>query len=324
MKIKSVYIKDSGPIENCHIDLIDQWSGGVHDTMLITGYNGSGKTTVLNSVYALWMEAQYWAAYRTVKPANVPRFMRENSNTVMVLTGMKHFNNKDVVLFHGEESWVDEILKKHSGAVQIGEKYAIGPDSATRLFFFPEFLNRTKLSGLMPFCSGGMITHILTGFRYHSGTCLFSNYIDSDYLPSTAGKIMNLNSELRLNHKNVKENVLQGLDSVLDLISPAAGIHKPLLRDRRLADVNTLSTLSHATLTVLNKVYILLEKVDPDSVVLMEDPTIELHPSAVSSILGKINHILRIKNCQLIISAHNPITVGKYEVTGGCHDLSAQ
>ena len=50
MHITHLYLNGVGPLTQSHLDLQDEWRGGAHSQVLLTGPNGCGKSTLLRAI----------------------------------------------------------------------------------------------------------------------------------------------------------------------------------------------------------------------------------------------------------------------------------
>ena len=153
MKIKSIHLRDAGPLHDYSCDLCNTWEGGLHDLILISGVNGSGKSTLLRAVAHLWKMTGSWLS----APKNIAKnstesrkWLQQCRGACVILQGVPHVrgyrssNDTCLGIYFGDESFMRELQEKYPDVLWIGEyaysTYAI--ESAERMLTRP---SKTKL-----------------------------------------------------------------------------------------------------------------------------------------------------------------------------------
>lgn len=113
MHITHLYLNGVGPLTHSHLDLRDDWRGGAHSQVLLTGPNGCGKSTVLRAIAMLWEAAGWWLEHRKHLPAKhvTSVWLQRWQGVAVIVNKLEPFTTEPVGLVFGAASWVDELLK---------------------------------------------------------------------------------------------------------------------------------------------------------------------------------------------------------------------
>jgi energy-coupling factor transporter ATP-binding protein EcfA2 len=136
MKIQSIHFHDVGPLHDCHISCVDDWTGKVNTQVLLSGPNGCGKSTVLRAVAMLWEAAGYWLDHRQPLPKNHPAriWLQRWGGVAVVLaeTGLTGDADLPIGLFFGDQPWAVK-----PGGLSDGQQAAPSHESLASASFSP-------------------------------------------------------------------------------------------------------------------------------------------------------------------------------------------
>ncbi|MDQ1354962.1 MAG: hypothetical protein QG657_5271 [Acidobacteriota bacterium] len=93
MRIEKIFINNIGPFDEMEIDFREKWTAEIASKALLSGPNGSGKTTVLNCIAYLWKALGYWLYEKKELPKNDPikKHIGTNGSCAMIIDGMPDF-----------------------------------------------------------------------------------------------------------------------------------------------------------------------------------------------------------------------------------------
>jgi ABC-type transport system involved in cytochrome c biogenesis ATPase subunit len=352
MKIKSLHFNAVGPLQDESFDLTDDWTGGIHTQVLLSGPNGCGKSTVLRAVAMLWEAAGYWLDQRKQLPKNHPvRLWLQRWGGVGVVladTGVTGDAHTPLGLFFGDASGFAELKKTHLDVHWLGESVVRGAVGAPRkTLVVPEEHWLTKFSDARKKMILGFDGTALPNIVFMDaeerrwvtpkrrvGEFLAESpqlrwlprYLATDDWDSQLeASLINL----KLTHEAKFKKVLSDLNAFLFDKSIESDMPEGSNRLRvRLKSGSkgfiTLDDLSAGEHQALIMIYLIARWAEKGCVVLIDEPDLYLHPSLISLLLSRLENMVRELGGQLLITSHIRTVWDRYETAGRRIELGAQ
>ena len=343
MKIRSIHLREVGPITERVVSFGDEWQGGIEDQILLSGPNGCGKSTVLRAVAILWSLAGSWLFQPAGRPERLSPFRKRleqwRSSAVII-------DDFPVVgtlgLFFGEAADFDELKQEQSGVHWLGE---LGGETPGGNRVFREMIHRAdeQTNKLSENYKLGMLSgrSKLPNFIYLDGEdrrWVKSNKGKIDevlpddahlrwltvYAPSTGWKGQ-LETSL-INLKTIKpERYYKTIEDLNRFLKPKRINPEPHPVSLRLKieippfdhrNDHTLDELSSGEKQVMTQIYLVSRWLEPGGVVMIDEPDLHLHPSLLSVFLSTLERLVKEREGQLILTSHNPELWRRYENKG--------
>jgi ABC-type transport system involved in cytochrome c biogenesis ATPase subunit len=343
MKIHSIHLFRAGPIEERNINLTNTWSGGVHDRLLFSGPNGTGKSTVLRAIANLWLMAGQWLATPEIKPKgqSEPRaWLRDHAEAVgLVVKDIPGMNGK-IGLFYGRSEQFKSIEPQAEFWMGELDDSGKGPGKTV-------LIHRDNREWMRPWSSAYSILCLLLEPSIDLGLPTPNViYLDGEdrrwvrpkgtpsqpipddpkqrwlvsYKPTDKwqGQLEASLIALKIVDEARFYEVLEDINRFL----VGKSIRKqPTPTLRLLVDIKTangarnhlLDDLSAGERQVLIQLYLVSRWLQPGGLVLLDEPDLHLHPSLLPMFLGRMEAIVAERGGQLFITSHLPELWRSYE-----------
>lgn len=343
MKIKELHLHNFGPLSQSFV-FQDDWRGDIHQRLLFSGPNGSGKTMVLRSIAMLWEALGHWLDYRKVTPSNgvIHQCIKQNQAAAMVLTECPP-ENKPLVLFFGNPFSLGKVSQTYQNNLWIGEMlghYADQTGSGTKRMLQiseNEWINtwaearkkmiltfdKAEIANLIwldaeqrrwvsPKRNLGKPLPENPGLRW-----LVTYQASEDWKGQFEASLINLKStRLHTYHQVIRDLNDFLYDKEIDAkIKPGVNRLQVLLKNSK-GQTHSIDDLSAGEHQVMIQLYTVSRWLENGGIVLIDEPDLFLHPSLIPGFLSKLEALVKTKNGQLILTSHNPDVWKRYERKG--------
>lgn len=347
MKIRSIHFHQAGPLGQTVpyiCEFKNDWQGGLHESILLSGVNGSGKSTVLRGAAHLWaLAGSFLSAPDRAQSNNAARrWLARWGGVAMIL------DDAPVVgamgLAYGERAFIQDLRGAHPHVNWLGGarrpdpgrnrpqrgREIISPPREPWVDELSEFYKQLILKDgrIMP----NMIHLDGEERRWVSPTKGVGEVVADDtqmswlagYRPSEDWKGQLEASLIALKTLNEEQyfTVLGDLNQFLKpkLIDPQPAAHTLRLRvlppngDPR--GGYSLDDLSAGEHQVLIQLYLVSRWLNKGGIVMIDEPDLHLHPSLLNSFLSRLETLVSERKGQLILTSHNPALWRRYENKG--------
>ena len=340
MHITHLYLNGVGPLTHSHLDLRDDWRGGAHSQVLLTGPNGCGKSTVLRAIAMLWEAAGWWLNRRSVLPAkHVARvWLQRWQGVALILDHVAPYTEQPLGLIWGDVEWVTEIRAKHQSVQWVGQAIA-APHQKDGYLLLPAtdwfdaltnglrrmlltydksdvpniiYLDAEERRWVNPRRNVGSPEPDLLSQRW-----LTRYQVSEDWKGQLEPSLIALKTTQLHKFHEVLRNLnlfLQGKEIESDMVPGENRLSVKIkgLRGAR----HSLDELSAGEHQVLILVYLISRWLQPGGIVLIDEPDLYLHPSLVSGLLANLEKLVADKQGQLIVTSHSVDIWQRYEQQG--------
>jgi predicted ATPase len=343
MKIKTLYFKNVGPLEERKIGLTDSWTDEISQLILFSGPNGSGKSIILRMVASLWEAAGYWLDQQKKLPKSEPAgIWLSKWEGCAVIFDEVFEDSGPIGLFFGDAKWFFEMLLDSTpGVVWIGETvhYTGKPGRPGHNFFgssersISEWAERRKKL-------------ILTFEKADIANLIYLDAEERRWVPPRrgVGKPVPEDSKLRWMVRYKATEDWQGQLEASLITLKTSSLHRfheiirelnRFLHDKEIeTDIRTgenrlrvklknsrgqfhyLDDLSAGEHQVLIQLYLIHRWMEPGGIVLIDEPDLHLHPSLIPGFLASLESLIEKKHGQLLLTSHLPDIWKRYESTG--------
>jgi len=272
MKLRKLHIDNYKMFKDFDIDFVDKEDNPL-PIIVIAGINGSGKTTLLEYIFK-------------DNFLNIGPFYAENSNYIEFIDNnkIKTLNNEA----RKKKKEIDDYLKK------ISEKDGIAgisyDDNGLFLYDIDKYIMYIKA---MDNDIKDIKKSILEYYRKKSRD------LDSH---SKALK------EIQSFFKNIFDSL--GLSFNIEDIDDIVQNQEKVIFKNKMGETLPIESLSTGEKTLLSKVLYLYLKEIKDSVILIDEPELSLHPAWQNRVLKLYENFAKENNCQIIIATHSPHIIG--------------
>ena len=343
MHITHLYLNGVGPLTHSHLDLRDDWRGGAHSQVLLTGPNGCGKSTVLRAIAMLWEAAGWWLEHRKHLPAKhvASVWLQRWQGVAVIVNKLEPFTTEPVGLVFGAASWVDELLKKHPDVQWLGESFEhtnslkvvkrslllsevhwldkLTEQRRRMLLSYDKvdvpnliYLDAEERRWVNPRRNVGSPEPDLLSQRW-----LTRYQVSEDWKGQLEPSLIALKTTQLHKFHEVLRNLnlfLQGKEIEPDMV-PGENRLSVKIKEVRGAR-HSLDELSAGEHQVLILVYLISRWLQPGGIVLIDEPDLYLHPSLVSGLLANLEKLVADKQGQLIVTSHCVDIWLRYEQQG--------
>jgi|GEM_PF-4194701 len=283
MRITGLYFSGFGPFQGenmLHLDTDDE-------RVLFLGISGSGKSTVLRGIAALWMELKRYSDH-------LPSAYEGIGSMAMVIQTDK----REAIIACGKETLLKEAQKSHQGAWWLHAKRGGFDVSDENMPVFSNLClldgDREEAASYAPF----FITDIdVLGFQ--KGQAAMEE--------SKKEELMEIVNRLWVGKTLVATG--EGLKARLD-----SGI------------LHTISETSMGERRILGLCYLACTQLREGGVLLLDEPDVHVHPSQMVGLIAALEREVLKKNGQLMLISHHSELwnrydlLGKVVVLGGTHE----
>ncbi|MFW5640640.1 MAG: AAA family ATPase, partial [Thermodesulfobacteriota bacterium] len=338
MKIQEIYLDNIGQLNrSCHF--INEWRGTIHDRILFSGPNGSGKTLILKTIAMLWNALGHWLDHRAVTHAGGPinQCIKNEQSAAMVLTDIPHCKGP-VILFFGNPNRLESISEKYADLPWIGEttsdhqggKRSLKMPKETWIDAWADARRKLILS-FDESDTPNMVWFDAEERRWVSprrnlGKPLSENpairwlvtyQVTEDWQGQLEASLINLKStKLHAFHQIIRDLNDFLYDKEIDPnVKPGENRLEVILKNRK-KKRHSLDELSSGEHQILIQLFMIRRWLQPGGIVLIDEPDLFLHPSLVAGFLSKLESLVMEKQGQLITTSHNPDVWRRYETKG--------
>ncbi|MGU5526916.1 AAA family ATPase [Aeromonas caviae] len=339
MHITHIYLNGVGPLTEQRFDLLDNWQGGTHSQILLTGPNGCGKSTVLRAIAMLWEAAGWWMDQRKSLPARHEArvWLQRWQGVAIVFDRLSPFIDKPLGLVFGEGEWVDDLVHKKSDVAWLGEASAGRGKNGYRLSldasWFDQlaeqrrrmlltydkvevpniiYLDAEERRWVTPKRNVGTPQPDQLSQRW-----LTRYQVSEDWKGQLEPSLIALKTTQLHKFHEVLRNLnlfLQGKEIESDIVPGENRLSVRIKGQRGVR--HSLDELSAGEHQVLILVYLISRWLQPGGIVLIDEPDLYLHPSLVSGLLANLERLVAERQGQLIITSHSVDIWQRYEQQG--------
>jgi ABC-type lipoprotein export system ATPase subunit len=338
MRIESIHLEDVGPFQKRNIPFKDEWRGTLHETVLFSGPNGCGKSTVLRAVAHMWQMAGTWLSNPSGKsPAHLaPRKWLSQTRAVAVvfdaIGDVQH-----VGLFWGDPVVFEELKAAQPNVRWIGETKQLREGRGKRAIVVihkgEDWIQSLSKGYSQTILNGGQVPNVIhldgEERRWVKPTRGLAEVVPDDpalrwlttYRPSEDWKGQLEASLIALKTIDDKR-FLAVLDDINQYLKPKHIDPRPdpsslrlqvsvpdAAKERR----HLLDELSAGEHQVMIQLYMVSRWLQKGGLVLIDEVDLHLHPSLLQRFLDNLEALVRERNGQLLLTSHNPTVWDRYE-----------
>ena len=344
MKIKALYFKDVGPLEDKRIDFTDSWIDEISQFVLFSGPNGTGKSIVLRMIAMLWEAAGYWLDQRKKIPKSEPvcSWLSKWGGCAVIFDEVFP-GSSSVGLVFGDEKWfVDVLISSTPDVIWVGETVRYTGKPGRPVHTFLDFFEERRIAEWVELRKKLILTFVDTD----TPNLVYLDAEERRWVPPRrgTGKPAPENSELRwlVNYKVTEDWQGQLEASLITLKTSKLHLFHEIIRELNQflhgkeieTDIRTgenrlrvklktrrgqshfLDDLSAGERQVLIQLYLLHRWLEPGGIVLIDEPDLHLHPSLIPGFLASLESLVKKKQGQLLLTSHVPDIWKRYESTG--------
>ncbi|MCF8002972.1 MAG: ATP-binding protein [Chromatiaceae bacterium] len=343
MKIRAIHTREAGPLGSQVFDFKDDWGGDIASSILFSGPNGCGKSSVLRAAAMLWNAFGHWLHHRKALPRSNPEreWLQRWGGVTLVLEELP-FGGPPTLLLFGVQEFAEQLQQIYPDHAFVGEWMARTgkPGAPARKLLWPSdapWLDQwTEARQKM----------LVSADKGESPNMIFLDAEERRWVSPKrgVGEIRPENPQQRwLTSYRVSEQWDGQLEAAL-LAMKSAALHRfhELIRDMNaflsgkeiLTEVKLgenrlkvrlkngsgtthgLDELSAGEHQVLIQLYLINRWLEKGGVALIDEPDLYLHPSLVSSFLARLEKMVADRGGQLIITSHVPEVWSRYEALG--------
>lgn len=345
MKIKALYFKDVGPLEEQRMDITDSWTDEISQFILFSGPNGTGKSIILRMIAMLWEAAGYWLDHQSKMPkSEAACSWLSKWGGCAVIFDEVYKGSGPVGLVFGEAKWFfDVLLESTPGVTWIGETvhYTGKPGRPAHNLWDTSFHERSISEW-----AERRKKLILTFEKADTANIIYLDAEERQWVPPRRGvgkpapedsklrwivrykatedwqgqleaSLITLKtSKLRLFHEIIRQlnKFLYDKEIETDILIGENRV-RVKLKNRR-GKFHFLDDLSAGEHQVLIQLYLLHRWLEPGGIVLIDEPDLHLHPSLIPGFLASLESLIEKKQGQLLLTSHVPAIWNRYESTG--------
>ncbi len=344
MKIRSLYFKNVGPLEEKTIDFTDLWTDQISQFILFSGPNGTGKSIILRMIAMLWEAAGYWLDHQRKMPKSEPAcsWLSKWGGCAVIFDEV--FNGSSPVgLVFGDADWFFNVLLNSTpGVAWIGEtvRYTGKPGRPSHTVYgsfneapISEWAERRKKL-ILTFEDAGIPNLVSLDAEERRWVpprrgigkpapedsklrWLVRYRATEDWQGQLEASLITLKTtKFRLFHEIIRElNKFLHEKEIETDIRTGENRLRVKLKDRR-GQFHFLDDLSAGEHQVLIQLYLLHRWLEPGGIVLIDEPDLHLHPSLIPGFLASVESLVEKKQAQLLITSHVPDIWNRYESVG--------
>lgn len=341
MHISHIYLKGVGPLTDQCINLQDDWQGGTHSQILLTGPNGCGKSTVLRAIAMLWEAAGWWLEQRkNLQPRHAARvWLQRWQGVAIIFDKLDSFTSQPVGLIFGAEEWGLNLINTHANTHWLGELTGQSTSSFRSALHFPPtdwlnklteqrrrmllsydhsevpniiYLDAEERRWVTPKRNVGSPEPDLLSQRW-----LTRYQVSEDWKGQLEPSLLALKTTQLHKFHDVLRNLnlfLQGKEIDADIVPGENRLSVKIKGKRGVR--HSLDELSAGEHQVLILVYLISRWLQPGGIVLIDEPDLYLHPSLVSGLLANLERLVAEQQGQLIVTSHSVDIWRRYEEKG--------
>lgn len=335
MKIRRIILKNVRNFVDFDYTFEDDWTGEIPDALLLVGPNGSGKTTILNSVTDLW--ELVFDYLQVLKPIKVPQAIQSlpaNAVIAIEVTGIEELSNW--IIYRGKDVPKTTLISQiplESHRIYVLPIYSHGPFLSIKYATPEETTLSIAPTSMQLEWQQRWLTILTENVLGKSANLPNIVYLESEtrliptieesfsiqpeteeyrwlarYQPTTSrkGSLHNYLYNLRV----VDEATFQQIVGEVNTFFPGKRLNG---FDRRTGDLlvktedgheHSINSLSSGEKQVLLMLATITRWLRPGGIVLIDEPDLHLHPSLTTAFISHLRRMANEKNGQLIIASH--------------------
>jgi len=343
MKIKTIYLKNVGPLKEQQFDLTDSWTDDIARLVLFSGPNGTGKSIILRMIGMLWEASGYWLDQCKVISKIEPAcsWMSKWGGCAVVLDEV-YIGSGPVGLVFGDSQWFEKIQKKTSDVTWIGEitqstgkagrlsQQFLDTHAEPRIADWAErrkkliltyddagapnlvYLDAEERRWIVPKRGVGKPSPEDTKLRW-----LVRYKVTEDWQGQIEASLITLKtSKLHFFHETVRmlNKFLHDKEIETEIRAGENRLRIKLKNNR--GQFHFLDDLSAGEHQILIQLYLLYRWLEPGGIVLIDETDLHLHPSLIAGFLAALESLIEEKKGQLLLTSHLPDIWNRYDSIG--------
>lgn len=341
MKIRSIHLRNVGPLAEYDQSFEDDWKGGLHEMILFSGPNGCGKSSVLRSIAYMWTLTGRWlstpAKHVPTKTWSREWFTKQKASAAVILDGVPEIGQ--LGLFFGDPALLEQLASRFPDARWLGESYPppSGPGRPPRklLHSSADWLPQLSEQYRKLILNGG---EALPNMIHLDGEerrwvaprqGLGAVVADDPQLIWLVGYRAGWDWQGQLEasliaQKTLNEDRYHAMIRDLNRFlapkeidpQPTQELRLQVKTPRTSGGTHGLDELSAGEHQILIQIYLVSRWLQKGGIVMIDEPDLHLHPSLLSLFLSTLERLVRERMGQLVLTSHNPELWRRYENKG--------
>jgi predicted ATPase len=335
MKIRRVVLKGVRNFDNFDQSFEDQWSGQIPESLLLSGPNGSGKTTFLNAIADLWfVMGQHLQEGQNLVSSSLPIMGTTLANSQLAAIEILDLEENPLWLGMGDEQVCRKFIAFHEDSHRVFSLPSDAPRGQYLFYARPGAIDgqAQRFTNLWRERWAERLTKNILGREQDLPNIL---YLESEtrflpalvekfstirepqeyrwlarYEPTTSrkGSLQNYLYNLKVVNEGEFEKIVMQANSFmigkhLDNFDPKTG---SLMVNVSSREKHPIEELSSGEKQVLLMLAVVTRWLRPGGILLIDEPDLHLHESLTTAFVSHLKRIVSGINGQLILASHAP------------------